>query len=356
MSNKAEIKKDQNKTENPVMSILDILVIVTSNLKLLYLTPSLLCFLTIIYVSFFAEPSYTSTSKIMSSSNQGAVGSAAGFAAQLGISMPLNTRGPNWVYSEILLSRTLARSVLNRKFDTYQFGEQVSLLEILTHDEEKIDLDDQVRKAIAINTYLGMVSVSKDPKTAILTLSVKAAEKRLSAGINKAIIEELNSHQKKYNKSKANETKQFIQGRILDTEKELIEAEEELKIFNDRNRRIGNSPELQLAQQRLSREVTVLIGVFTSLKQQLETTKIEEVKDSEYVVVLDPPNIPINRSTPKKKQLVIMAGILGVLTAVVVIFLKQFILITQKNEKDKINRLMKNIITFLPFVKSKNSI
>ena len=44
----------------------------------------------------------------------------------------------------------------------------------------------------------------------------------------------------------------------------------------DRNRRIENSPSLQLEQQRLGREVTVLTGVFTTLKQQLETTKIEE--------------------------------------------------------------------------------
>ena len=44
-----------------------------------------------------------------------------------------------------------------------------------------------------------------------------------------------------------------------------------------RNRRIENSPALQLEEQRLSREVAVLTGVFTTLKQQFETTKIEEV-------------------------------------------------------------------------------
>ena len=38
----------------------------------------------------------------------------------------------------------------------------------------------------------------------------------------------------------------------------------------DTNRRIENSPALLLEQQRLQREVTVLIGVFTTLKQQLE--------------------------------------------------------------------------------------
>ena len=56
----------------------------------------------------------------------------------------------------------------------------------------------------------------------------------------------------------------------------------------DRNRRIENSPALQLEQQRLGRG-NGLTGVFTTLKQQLETTKIEEVKESNYVIVLDPP-------------------------------------------------------------------
>ena len=35
-------------------------------------------------------------------------------------------------------------------------------------------------------------------------------------------------------------------------------AEEDLKVFMGRNRRIEDSPALQLEQQRLSREVTVL--------------------------------------------------------------------------------------------------
>ena len=84
-----------------------------------------------------------------------------------------------------------------------------------------------------------------------------------------------------------NDTKQFIEERIIDVEKELIAAEEDLKVFMDRNRRIENSPALQLEQQRLGREVTVLTGVFTTLKQQLETTKIEEVKEIVFAIFSD---------------------------------------------------------------------
>ena len=66
----------------------------------------------------------------------------------------------------------------------------------------------------------------------------------------------------------------FIEDRIINTRMELENAEEAFKNFRDSNRRIENSPTLQLEQQRLAREVSVLTGVFTTLKQQLETTKI----------------------------------------------------------------------------------
>ena len=86
----------------------------------------------------------------------------------------------------------------------------------------------------------------------------------------------------------------------MTTEQELRNAEESLKNFLDRNRRIENSPSLQLQQQRLAREATVLTGVFTTLKQQLETTKIEEVKESDYAIIIDKPQFPLAPSKPKK--------------------------------------------------------
>ena len=48
------------------------------------------------------------------------------------------------------------------------------------------------------------------------------------------------------------------------------------------------------------REASVLTGVYT-LKQQLETTKIEQVKESAYVLVLDYPRAPLKYSYPKEK-------------------------------------------------------
>lgn len=332
--------------EEDTISLMDLILALARETKVIIITPTILCTLMIIYVLFFAKPVFTSTAKIMSSSG-GGMSQAAGLAAQLGIALPTGQSEPKWVYPEIIKSRTLARSMLKRKFDTNEFGLQKSLLQILTYGNEKNTIGMDILEVKAVNSFLGMINISEDIKTAILTLSINASEPQLASKINEALIEELDAHQRKYNKAKTSDAKRFIEERILNTEKELMAAEENLKVFMDRNRRIENSPALQLQQQRLGREVTVLTGVFTTLKQQLETTKIEEVKELDYVVILDPPEVPLQRSKPNKKQMVIVAGIIGLGLGTTLAFIRQFIANRKKEGKDKISEakslLLKNI-------------
>ena len=95
-----------------------------------------------------------------------------------------------------------------------------------------------------------------------------------------------------------------------------------------------------------------MTGVFTTLKQQLETTKIEEVKELDYVVVLDPPEVPLQRSKPNKRLMVILAGFLGVGLGIIFAFIREFATNTEKDEKDKMTEvkslIIKNISELIP--------
>jgi len=336
--------------EEDTISLIDIMLVLAHHLKVIIIIPTILCTLTIINVLFFVMPVYTSTSKIMSSSG-GGESQVAGIAAQFGLNIPTSSSEPKWVYPEIIKSRTLARSILKRKFDTNKFGSQKNLLHILTYgDDDQVGLDTLEIKAV--NKFLKMINLSENARTGILTLSINASEPSLAAEINQVLIEELDAHQRKYNKTKTSNAKQFIEERIIDIEKQLMAAEEDLKVFIDRNRRIENSPALQLEKQRLSREVAVLTGVFTTLKQQLETTKIEEVKESDYVVVLDLPEIPLARSSPDRKRNVILSGIFGLGLGIVLAFIWEYATNRDKEEKDKLSVLksliIKNISELIP--------
>jgi uncharacterized protein involved in exopolysaccharide biosynthesis len=76
------------------------------------------------------------------------------------------------------------------------------------------------------------------------------------------------------------------------------------------------------------------------LKQQLETTKIEEVKESDYVFILDPPEVPLKRSKPNKTRMVILAGIFGIGLGLFLAFVKDIAANSEKEEKDKISEAM----------------
>ena len=99
----------------------------------------------------------------MSSSSGGGVSQAAGLAAQFGISIPTTQSETKWVYPEIINSRTLARSILKRKFDTIEFGKQKSLLQILTMGMGSLLVKDTL-EIKAVDSFLGMIEISRGLK------------------------------------------------------------------------------------------------------------------------------------------------------------------------------------------------
>ena len=143
----------------------DIALVLTRHLKIIIIFPSILCFVTIIYTLFIAKPIYVSTSKIISSSGSGGGTSEAfGIAAQFGISLPSTQSEQKWVYPEIIKSRSLAKAVLKQKFDTYEFGLQKSLLQILTYGNSNPEHKLDTLETIAVKKLLDMVNVSEDIK------------------------------------------------------------------------------------------------------------------------------------------------------------------------------------------------
>ena len=336
--------------EEDTISLLDILLVLAKHIKLIIVTPTIFCIFTIIYVLFIADPTYVSKATFMSSGSSDNKSQMMGLASQFGIAMPIGNSSPKWSYEEVIKSRTMAKSLLVHRFDTDEFGKQKELLQILTYGNEKTEFGIDTLIIEGIESVTSMIEVTKT--ISLFELEISASEPQLSADIADAVMVELAGHQRDHNARKTKETRQFIEERLLDTKAELEKAEEALKLFRERNRSIFESPQLQLEQERLSRDVAVLIGVFTTLKQQLETAKIEEVKESDYVIILDTPYIPLYPDKPKKKRMVILAGILGIGLGMILAFIKEFVLNRDEEEQEKFceikNNFLKNISDFLP--------
>ncbi len=313
--------------EEDSISLRVIINILLKHWKMLIIIPTITCIYAIYHVQFVAQPVYVATAKIVPSAGGSSTSNMRGLAAQFGVSVPGGEEASitsSWVYPELIQSRTLARAVLKRNFDTNKFGEDQSLLKILTYSEDEPTSGADTLEKNGVNALLGMIEVSKDPQSSILTLKVSASEPQFSADIATAVIEELDRYQQKFKSTRVSEKRQFIEGRIEEVQIDLEKAEDALKQFRYRNHQIQNSPSLLLEQERLAREVQVIIGVFQTLKQENELAKIQEVEEPPVVHVLDPPEAPLERSKPKKKQTIILAGLLGIGFGMSVVFLRKY--------------------------------
>jgi uncharacterized protein involved in exopolysaccharide biosynthesis len=342
----------QNAFEEDTISLMDIVLVLARHLKMIIITPCIFCTLTIYYVLFVAEPTYISIAKFLSSgSSDNNNSQISGFASQFGFSLPTLGFGQSeWSYEEVINSRTMARNLLKYRFDTEQFGHQKELLQILTYGDVEPAIVSDTLITEGIKAVQGMIAISNAGN--MYELEISAFEPRLSAELANAVMEALDKHKRDYNEKENTKIRQFIEARLTSTIIELETAEENLKEFREKNRSILGAPSLQLQEERLRRDVSVFIGVFTSLKQQLEAAKIEEVKESDYVIILDEPEIPLYPSRPQKRLNVILAGLVGIGLGIVLAFIKEFVRNRDEEEREKLSEVkryfFKNISDFLP--------
>ena len=310
-------------TENDSISILNILLFITKSMKLLIGIPFVICVLAIVYVLFIAQPAFESSSTILPSGGSDPLSGMRGLATQFGVSLPEGSGQTNLLssemYREIIESRTLSEILLSNKFFTEKYGEEETLLSILAK-EFSSDIEDSIAvKEMAIDYLITeMIGVRIDNKSDLITITIESFEPKLAHDINSRLLLELDLLQKKFRLESTNEKLVFIEGRAAEIERQLESAEEALKNFRDQNRQIVNSPSLLIQEERLKREVQVQIGVFTSIKQQLEFAKIEAVEKSSLVQVLDQPNIMMRPTKPNKAVFVFLSGIIGIFLGLVV--------------------------------------
>lgn len=168
--------------------------------------------------------------------------------------------------------------------------------------------------------------INKDAKTGILTLTSNASDPQLSYDLNLFTIHYISNYIRNSLKTQAIEKRIFIEERIKETKKELTKAENALAEFRERNL-ASVSPKVALEEGRLIRNVTLNQEIYIQFQKQYELVRIEELDDQTLVQIVKNPEIPIVRSKPKRKVIVIFSFVIGMFSGA---FLVLFINILNK--------------------------
>jgi uncharacterized protein involved in exopolysaccharide biosynthesis len=136
---------------------------------------------------------------------------------------------------------------------------------------------------------------------------------------------ELDDFQRNFRKTNASAQRKFLEGRLDEVKQDLNKSEDNLKDFQEKNRRVEQSPQLMLEQGRLQRAIDLNSALFIELEKQYELAKLDEIRNTPVVQVLDPARTPAEKSSPKRALIAILAALASLIFVPMYYYLRDFI-------------------------------
>lgn len=254
---------------------------------------------------------YTARGTIMPQGGSSEMG-MSGLAQRFGFAMPgaSNTVSPEF-YVLLMRSDGLLRQLVDAE---YQVGDPlypapVSLAELFGVEAEV----PAVRVEEAITALRDRLAVSVDDKTGVVRLAATTRWPELSQRLADDLIQLVHEFNIERRQTQGGAESAFTERRLEQAGEELEEAQDALTAFQRTNRGVQNSPELLAESRRLMAQLEFRQQVYLSLAQAFEQAKIEAVRNTPMITVIDRPGVPA-REDPKN---VLSTGLLGLLLGVV---------------------------------------
>jgi uncharacterized protein involved in exopolysaccharide biosynthesis len=231
---------------------------------------------------------YTSTASFVSQSVRSQSSSLGGIAAQFGIAIPgdAGTDSPQF-YLDLITSRAILDTVVGTTYDTATDGKTrpTSLLDVF-----KAKGSDSAQRTVNAEKKLRQhLSGSVGKQTGVVNITISTPDPVLSKLVAQRILTAINAFNLQKRQSRASAERKFTEERLASARSDLLDAENALQHFQQQNRVYNTAPRLSFEQDRLSREVQNRQQIVNVLSESFEQAKIDEVRDTPVITVLDMP-------------------------------------------------------------------
>lgn len=304
--------------------------------------------LLVVAVALVLPRTYTAQSSFLPQTTEGDLSRLAGLAAQFGFSVSASRGGevPQF-YVDLLRSRELLEATVQGPYDASIVGSGRRT------DASEEGADPGGQAGVSLVHYYGFDDHSRDEavdraverlredlrtrtraETGLVELAVTTRSPELSYQVASRMLELVSAFNLERRQSQAAAERVFIQERLGETEGELHAAENSLKAFLQQNRRYENSPDLRFEFERLQRRVDLRQRVYSSLAESLEQARIEEVRNTPVLTLVDAPRVP---PRPDRRWLALKGTIgllLGGMVGVFWAFGREFLTAAREEEPD----------------------
>lgn len=281
-----------------------------------------------------AQPrEYAASASFVPQSSNVAASGLSGFASQLGLNVGEGaaTESPAF-YADLLLSRELLGSVADRDFRVPgDSARRAPLADIIEVDARGAAL----RRHRVLEYLRKHVGAAVTPKTGAVVLTVTTRSPMLSHDIAEHLVAQVSAFNVERRQSRAVAERRFTEQRLAEARVALAEAERRLESFLVRNRQFRGAPTLEFERERLARDLNVRQQLFLTLSEAHERARIDEVRDTPVITVVDAPERP---ALPARRLLLLKTtvGLLaGALFGVVLALLRHAVASTRRTSAEE---------------------
>jgi uncharacterized protein involved in exopolysaccharide biosynthesis len=184
------------------------------------------------------------------------------------------------------------------------------------------------------------VSASTNDRTGTVTITVLMPTPQLASAVATAIFDELNRFNVAARKTSATERRDFAGREVARARAELDSAERSMQAFLDANRGgLDNSPRLAFRRDQLQRQIAFLLGQYRELQTEWEQARLEAVRDTPVLTLVEAPVPALHRDSPRRKRAVLAGLLIGGLLGVGVIAVRMAVVSAASRDPSGVARL-----------------
>ena len=279
-------------------------------------------------VALISSPKYSTTSSFLPNEGDeaGLAGLAgmAGLAQQFGFAIPRSNnaaKSPEF-YRDLLRSKEILAGVIRGGVDVVT-ATGVTNVDLGEHFEVRGKTLEERNTRTRRYLFKNVITVSVERETGVVTFNVRTDDPGLSSAIGLRLLDLISAFDLETRQSQAAAERGFAEERLEQMRMEFSIAEDSLKAFLIENRQVANSPQLTFENDRLERQVFMRQELVTSMAQDYEQARVDEVRNTPLITVIDKPE-PAALPDPRWLLDIVLGLTLGMIVGFGLAFLRQF--------------------------------
>lgn len=236
-----------------------------------------------------------------------------GIAAQFGLALPTtNPTESSDFYADLLRSRRVAEGVLNHEYQ----GCDPSPCRLAHALEISGDSPEEIEER-AIEELNDRTAIDVQFKSQIVRVTTRMPDPVLAEEVASRYLDLVSEFNLRVRQSQASEESRFTAERVEVLRSELGASVERLRQFLEANYDYRSSPRLVFEYEALERDVTVRQTLLTQVLQAHEQARIEKVRNTPVLTVVDEPQVPGEPADRRFALIAIGSMLFGAIIALV---------------------------------------